>query len=220
MANTRWQNIWTPNGSRETSDLGWEIRKRGGQFDLYHLVDNAWLGLFNTLTMAKDAADMQELEARRAEWGTGDAAHRLIDGPGGSWDTNVAAQLAEGHDAARISSARVIADELPDGPTVCVPVEVVVRGEYLHYEYILIGAAAAKTEHAACEQFSAAYLSFAEAEIARVPDVTDTLEGRAMVRELHKFHPHYDPAKAKKTKNPWLRSIGDPLDYVRKHTNI
>ena len=220
MTSTLWQNSWVPNGSRETSNFGWEIRRHGGQFDLYHIADNAWVGRFNSLAVAKDAADLQELAVRRTEWGTGDAAHRLIDGPGGTWDTNVAAKLAEGHTAARVVDLRVISDDLPAGPTICVPVEVVVRGQYVRYEYVLTGVEAAKEEHAAQGQFSAVYLSFAEAEIARVPDVTDTLEGRALVRELHKFHPHFDPAKAKKARNPWSRSIGDPLDYVRKHTNI
>jgi hypothetical protein len=211
--NTRWKHHWT-----STSQLGFEIRSEGERFGLYRGAPGAmeWVGQYVTREEARAEADHVSCMELRAEAGTGAPEHRLVEGHGGIWDVDVALRLAEGHAAQRVTALREVSDALPEGPTLCVPIEIIRDGDYVYREYLLVGAGRAREQHQALGHFDAVYLSFEEAEIARVPDITDSFEARAVTRKLHKCHMRWDPVgAAADCRNQ--RSFGDLAARVRRH---
>jgi len=216
--NMTWQNSWEQQGRKHVSDLGWEVRVRGGQFDLYRTESNEWAGIFPGVAEAKDEADRRELARVRAEWATGEQGHIILEGQGGLWDIDVALKIAEGKAQTPVSRVRLVADNTPDGPVICVPLEIARRGIREYKEYILVGATSAQQTFQTEDSFPAVCLTYAEAEVARVPDITDTPEAQAAIKILRKANMYYDPNKAKG--NPWKRGVGDLAAYVRKHANL
>jgi len=211
--NTRWKHHWT-----STSQLGFEIRSEGEWFGLYRGSPGAMecVGRYATREDARAEADHISCAELRAEAGTGEAGHCLIEGHGGTWDVDVAQRFAEGHAVQRVTRLREVADVLPDGPILCLPIEIIRDGEYEHIEYVLVGADRAREQHQALGYFEAVYLSVEEAEVSRVPDITDCFEARALARELHKCHPRWDPAGAALERRS-RQTFGDLAARVRKH---
>jgi hypothetical protein len=209
---TRWQHRWT-----STSQLGFEIQHEGKWFGLYRGSPGAMecVGRYATREDARAEADHISCTELRAEAGTGALGHRLVEGRGGIWDVDVALRLAEGHAVQRVTRLREVADGLPDGPILCVPIEIIRDGDYVYREYLLVGAGRAREQHQALGYFEAVYLSVEEAEVSRVPDITDSFEARAVTRQLHQCHPRYVPGAP--PCNALKRSFGDLAERVRKH---
>jgi hypothetical protein len=212
--NTKWQHEWT-SGNKEISQFGYEIRRQGGQFSLFRPRDGnlEWAGLFQAMVDAKDAAEQLTLNELRAELHTGQVDHVVVEGRGGIWDCTVAQTLAAGHTPETVPRVFEISDTIPpEGPVVCVPIELVRNDVRIFRPYVLVGWAEAKAHEGA---FPAVVLTFEEAEVARVPDITDTPIARATARSLQDSIMKIGRLKTKAT--GFKRSAGDLAKQVRDH---